>query len=87
MKTKHTINLLKRKGNESEDEDNEYCAQPSEPTELSGPKVLDQGVRRSAGPMIKYLGIRRDEDTMAATIARMTACDGMPFAVFTTSLK
>ena len=62
----------------AEGEDNESFARPSH---------LNQA-GRSAGPMVKYLGtgIGRDDQTMAATIARMTACDGLPFVVFTTSL-
>lgn len=38
----------------------------------------------SAGPMTKFL-LDRNENTLQAVIARMTARDGLPFRVFTTS--
>ena len=38
----------------------------------------------SAGPMTKFL-LDRNENTLQAVIARMTARDGLPFQVFTTS--
>jgi len=71
LKRRHDINL-KRKA----DDDGEGTSEQ--------PTAKARKTATSGGPMTKFL-LDRNENTLQAVIARMTARDGLPFRVFTTS--
>ena len=77
LQTQHKINLLKRKVDDDTDITDSTVQAGSQPTMSSSVGI---------GTMMKYMtGGKKEEQTMAATIARMTACDGLSFCVFATS--
>ena len=69
LKRRHDMNLKRKTDADDGDE------QPTAKARKTAP---------SSGPMNKFL-IDRNENTLQAVIARMTARDGLPFRVFTTS--
>jgi hypothetical protein len=82
LQTQHGINLLKRKAEDDNDNANAITDSIGQPTSQAPNKRSG-----SVGAMMKYVtfGKNREEQTMAATIAGLVACDGLSFCVFTTS--
>jgi hypothetical protein len=80
LQTQHGINLLKRKAEDNND--NAITDSIGQP-----PNQAQNKRSGSVGAMMKYVtfGKNREEQTMAATIAGLVACDGLGFCVFTTS--
>ena len=76
LKSKHNIDLSKRKADDK----------PAVETDTSGPSSSKMScpVGSRAGPMAKFV-MDKNERSLEATIARMTARDGLPFRVFVSS--
>jgi len=84
LQAKHGINALKGKhAADSSSEDEGNSANSS--TNMSKGKAHKNRKSASAsGSMMKYV-LKPNDFSLAATVSRLTACDGLPFRVFATS--
>jgi len=71
LETKHKINVRKKSADATAIDDTSGHNEPPVPKQRN---TLD-----------KYRYLKSDELSLPSTLARMTACDGMPFLLFTTS--
>jgi hypothetical protein len=82
LKSKHNICVLKRVAKTGEEDDDDDV-------EGSGTGIVNLKSRSRSeldtGSMSKYLMGTAKFNSMAATVSRMTSCDGMPFHVFASS--
>jgi hypothetical protein len=84
LQTKHKISVLKRavavdaENSEDDDSNGDHGSKgrSSSSSKHGAP---------SATSIDKYLSVGGRDNSMAATIARMTACDGLPFRLFSSS--
>jgi len=86
LQSKHKITLLKRKVT-GDDDDNDASPLTSRPS--VEPPSACEGIgsgnkRQDTGNLTKYFGTGR-YNSLAATVSRMTACDGMSFQLFSSS--
>jgi hypothetical protein len=84
LQSKHKITLIKCSASTVELADGANTADEGKPL------IAGSGVSASGASVSKYLTldnfvISKTNNSMAATVARMTACDGLPFCIFSTS--
>jgi hypothetical protein len=89
LQTKHDINVLKGKpaadSGSDDDGNGAKTANISTTTDVLKPsKHKNSKPAGASGSIMKYI-FKPNDCSLAATVARMTACDGLPFRVFTTS--
>ena len=88
LQSKHKITLLKRKAT-GDDDDNDASPLTSRPS-VEPPSACECNgsatKRQDNGNLTKYFGTGR-YNSLAATVSRMTVCDGMPFHVFCSSSR
>lgn len=85
LQKKHCIFLNKTKTTNADSSDEDNSDTVPEPKQSRSESSGGAGVAKSfkaPGPMDKFLS---NENAMAATVARMAACDGVPFSLFTKS--
>ena len=79
LHAKHNINVLKAKHDSSTDDEDGGGSGTSKPhTKLSKSAS-------ASGSMMKYMLMKPNDSSLAATIARLTASDGLSFRVFAKS--
>ena len=87
LQAKHGINVLKGKHAADSTSDDEGNGAKNS-TNVSKPNIHKNGKLASAfganAIMMKYI-LKPNDSSLAATVARLTACDGLPFRVFATS--